>query len=329
MKYIITGGAGFIGSHLADALLAQGREVMSIDNLSTGDFGNISNAIKTHPTRFKFVECDINNASKLDSLIDQGDIIFHLAATVGVKKVCLDPNETWTNNFYPTQVLLDIAARKRCRIIFTSTSEVYGDIGKVSIKETDPCTGYTQLGGRSAYILGKMMSEHVCFNARQTLGTEVIVARLFNTTGLRQSAHFGMVIPTFISQALHSKDITVFGDGTQTRSFADVRDSALALIQLSDCNDALGEIINIGNPNPVTITELAETIISITGSRSRIVYTAMPSEREGHKDITHRQPDIAKLTALTHCVANFELPDIIEHIVRDYNKSRINFAYRH
>jgi UDP-glucose 4-epimerase len=324
MKYIVTGGAGFIGSHLVDALLNRGEQVLAIDNLSTGSIKNLEFARNYHKKNFQFIESDIRQMSYLSDLLAPNDVIFHLAATVGVKKVCQDPNETWRNNFLPTEMLIDLATKKDCRLIFTSTSEVYGDTGQNALSESSAASVFTHLNGRSAYILGKMLGEHVCLNAHQQFGTEVIVVRLFNTTGARQSADFGMVIPTFIGQALNGEDVTVFGDGGQTRSFSEVTDTVEALIGLANCPEAIGEIINIGNPEETTIRLLAKQIIQITGSKSNIIHLPMPLEREGNKDIQFRKPCIQKIQKMTAWKPKFSLENILENLVNNY---QLSFAH--
>jgi UDP-glucose 4-epimerase len=316
MKYIITGGAGFIGSHLADALLKKGEQVISVDNLSTGSLKNLDFARNYPKKSFQFIQSDIREIGLLDTLIAPNDVIFHLAATVGVKKVCQNPNETWRNNFLPTELLVDIATQKKCRLVFTSTSEVYGDAGRNALAETDAACVYTHLSGRSAYILGKMMGEHVCLNAHQTHGTSVIVARLFNTTGHRQSADFGMVIPTFIQQSLRGETLSVFGDGTQTRSFSEVSDTVEALLRLLDCPKAVGEIVNIGNPEEISIYQLAGYINEICASNASIQLTPMPIEREGNKDIQFRRPCIKKLQDLTDWQPRYQLFEILQSLVQ-------------
>jgi UDP-glucose 4-epimerase len=318
MKYIVTGGAGFIGSHLADALLKRGEQVISVDNLSTGTLSNLDFSRNFPKNQFQFINADIRQSGLIESLVATNDVIFHLAATVGVKKVCLNPNETWRNNFLPTEMLVDIATQKKCRLVFTSTSEVYGDAGRNALAETDAACVYTNLSGRSAYILGKMMSEHVCLNAHQTFGTSVIVTRLFNTTGPRQTPIFGMVIPTFIQQSLRNEPITVFGDGSQTRSFSEVSDTVEALLRLLDCPKAVGEIVNIGNPEEVSILQLAHRINEICGSNAGIKFLPMPMEREGNKDIQFRFPCIQKLQNLIGWMPKYHLSEIINKLVNEH-----------
>lgn len=319
MKYIVTGGAGFIGSNLATKLVLSGKQVCIIDNLSTGDLANIrtllSNPLCT------FLQADINNISEWQNIPRHGDIIFHCAATVGVNKVCIDPFETLNNNLYGIQAVLDVALRFKCKVIYASSSEVYGESPQVK-KETDALCVYADQGGRSSYVLSKLLGEHLCFNYLDRHKVPVIICRFFNVAGLNQSASYGMVVPTFVQQALQGKPITVFGSGEQKRSFCDVRDLSHAMLKLANSDNAWGQIFNIGNTETITINELARFIKDVTMSSSPVTYVPLPFERSDGKDIYQRTPSIEKIGRFIGWMPHISWTETIRQIV-DNEKSKV------
>jgi UDP-glucose 4-epimerase len=313
-RFVVTGGAGFIGSHLTEALLRRSHHVTVIDNLSTGSIANLRQA-RRYSSTFTFIRADVRDGAVLEQAIGEGDTVLHLAATVGVKKVCLLPDQTWSNNFHSTEKLLSVVSRRQGRLFLASTSEVYGEAGRRALDEEDAAMVYSQLGGRSAYTLGKLMSEHICLTAYQQYGLPTMVGRLFNTSGPRQQGTYGMVLPTFIRQASSAEPLTIFGDGAQTRCFADVRDTVAAMLSLLECPAAWGELVNIGHPEEVSIRDLAGLVVDRSGSRSPIIHLPMPPERAGRRDVTHRRPDVSKLRALTGWEPRYGLVDTIDRML--------------
>jgi len=293
MKYVITGGAGFIGSTLAEELIAIGKTVLVIDDLSTGRISNLDKII-LH-TNFHFIMGDASSRETWNGILDPNDVIIHLSATVGVLKVCEDPLQTVNNNFKSTKTLLDLALQYNCKVLFASTSEIYGDKLSGLSHEDDPVNVFLNNQGRSAYVLGKLLSEHYCLSYFQAYKLPVIIVRLFNVIGPRQASEYGMVVPTFLQQALSNNEITVFGDGSQQRSFCDIRDITRAFQMLLKNDVAIGEIFNIGGPEPISISELANFIKKICDSSSVIKYLPFPSERSGGSDIHYRKPSIFKI----------------------------------
>lgn len=297
MKYIITGGAGFIGSNLAAKLLLMNCNVCIIDDLSTGHINNIRLLLAS--ANCKFIQGNINDHRTWAGIVEKNDIIIHLAATVGVKKVCEDPFQTLTNNIDGIESVLNIALYTGSKVIYASSSEVYGQSDDPVLKEDYPLRVYAHQGGRSSYVLSKILGEHCCFNYHNTYGVPVIICRLFNISGPNQLSLHGMVIPTFIQQALSNRPITIYGDGGQRRSFCNVGDLTDAFCALMNSNSSWGEVFNIGNVETITINNLARFIKQETGSTSPIVHISPPFERSDGKDIHHRTPCIQKINALT------------------------------
>src|SRR5579885_1423124 len=253
-KFLITGGAGFIGSHLAERLLALGQRVSVLDNLSTGSIANIA-SLRGHPD-FEFVMDEVSNERVLAELVDAADVVFHLAATVGVQKIIDSPVETIVNNVHGTETVLKAVAKKRRKIVVASTSEVYGKSTALPFQEDGDLVLGPTSKSRWSYACSKAIDEFMAIAYWKEKKTPAVVARLFNTIGPRQSGQYGMVVPRFISQALAGAPITVYGDGRQTRSFTFVEDVVSWLILLAQDNRAAGEIFNLGNPNEVSITGL-------------------------------------------------------------------------
>lgn len=291
-RYFVTGGAGFIGSNVVDALLRKGHEVYTIDDLSTGSFGNLTAA---NQSRFHhFFEQNVLDFD-WDNYLKPGDHIIHLAAAVGVDYVAKDSLFTSHNNLNVTQYVLEKCRQYRCSMLFTSTSEVYGNHDRRYSSEGDQLCLHVTHGGRSAYTLSKLYGEFLCQEYAQKYDLQITILRLFNTIGRRQSNSFGMVVPRFINQALRNECMAVYGEGDQTRSFCHVSDTVRAICELSRTSSSRGEIYNVGNDVSITVLELAQYIKLITNSSSEIKLSPFPEAREGDKDIKNRKPDISKI----------------------------------
>ncbi|MBM4135067.1 MAG: NAD-dependent epimerase/dehydratase family protein [Nitrospira sp.] len=297
MHFLITGGAGFIGSHLADALLMRGDDVAIIDDLSTGSILNIEH-LKPNP-RFRYVLDTVMNRPVLTEMIDRADIIIHLAAAVGVRLIVESPVRTIETNIKGTELVLELAAKKKKKVLIASTSEVYGKAVKVPFCEDDDLVMGATGKGRWSYACSKMIDEFLALAYWKEKQVPTVVVRLFNTVGPRQTGQYGMVVPRFISQGRRGEPITVYGDGRQRRCFTWVGDVVQALIALSTHPGAVGEIFNLGNTEEVTILELAERAKGLTGGRSSITF--IPYEQayaEGFEDMPRRVPSIEKANRL-------------------------------
>lgn len=293
MNYLITGGAGFIGSHLAEALLARDETVSIIDDLSTGSIFNIEH-LKAHP-RFQYVLDTVMNRALLIEMVDRADVIVHLAAAVGVRLIVESPVRTIETNIKGTELVLELASKKKKKVIIASTSEVYGKASKVPFCEDDDLVMGATNKGRWSYACSKMIDEFLALAYWKEKRVPTVVVRLFNTVGPRQTGQYGMVVPRFVGQARRGDPITVYGDGGQRRCFTWVGDVVQALIALSQHPGAVGEIFNLGNTEEVTILELAERAKGLTGSRSSITF--VPYEQayaEGFEDMSRRVPSIEK-----------------------------------
>jgi UDP-glucose 4-epimerase len=314
MKALITGGAGFVGSHLAEALLAQGHEVHVIDNLSTGSIENIEQ-LKGHE-RFRYTIDSILNEPLLAELVDRVDVVFHLAAAVGVRLIVESPVNTIETNVHGTERVLKHANKKRKKVLLTSTSEVYGKADAPFREDGDLVMGPT-VKGRWSYACSKAIDEFLALAYHKERRLPVVVARLFNTVGPRQTGRYGMVVPSFVKQALLGHPLTVFGDGTQTRCFTFVSDVVGQLVALAQDERAVGEVFNIGNDREeVTILELARRVKARSGSRSPI--ELVPYERayeEGFEDMQRRVPDLSKLRALTGYEPRVHLDEVIDRVI--------------
>ncbi|MGH9754006.1 MAG: GDP-mannose 4,6-dehydratase [Blastocatellia bacterium] len=321
MKILITGGAGFIGSHLAEEHLKRGDEVYIIDDLSTGSMNNIGR-IKGL-SKFHYYLDSVTNHQLMAELVDLCDAVYHLAAAVGVKLIVESPVNTIETNIRGTEVVLHHAAKKRKRVLITSTSEVYGKRDRVPFSEDDDLVMGATNKGRWSYACSKAIDEFLAIAYWKEKKVPTTIARLFNTVGPRQTGRYGMVIPNFVMQALAGEDITVYGDGSQSRCFAHVSDVVGALIGLIDSRKAIGEVYNIGGNKEVTILELAERIKSLTGSDSRIVF--MPYEQayeEGFEDMLRRVPNLSKIHKLIDYQPTFDLDEILESVI-DYHRSEL------
>ena len=321
MKVLITGGAGFIGSHLAEEHLKLGDEVYIIDDLSTGSMKNIER-IKGLSS-FHYHLDSVTNNQMMAELVDLCDAVYHLAAAVGVKLIVESPVKTIETNIRGTEVALYHAAKKRKRVLITSTSEVYGKRDRVPFSEDDDLVMGPPDKGRWSYACSKAIDEFLAIAYWKEKKVPTTIARLFNTVGPRQTGRYGMVIPNFVRQALAGEDITVYGDGSQSRCFAHVSDVVGALIRLMESPKAVGEVYNIGSDREVTILQLAEKIKTLTGSDSRIVFTPYDQAyEEGFEDMLRRVPDLSKIHKLIDYQPSFDLDEILESVI-NYHRSEL------
>ncbi len=297
--YLITGGAGFIGSHLAEALIERGQDrVLVLDDLSSGRLENISH-LRENP-RFAFVAGSVNHRKALDELVDEADVIFHLAATVGVYNIIRSPVETIANNINGTEAVLESAAPLKKKVILASTSEVYGKGNAIPFREDDDLLLGPTSKSRWSYAASKIIDEFLALAYWSEFSVPTVVVRFFNTIGPRQTGRYGMVVPRFLRQALSGQSLSVHGDGTQSRSFSYVSDIVEWLLRLASNDTAVGQVLNLGNPREITITALAERVIALTGGSAGIDYIPYEKAYEpGFEDIGRRAPDITKAVALT------------------------------
>ena len=314
MRLLLTGGAGFIGSHLSEHLLDAGHHVSVLDNLSTGSIDNIAH-LKDHP-RFSYTIDSVTNEPLLAELIDGADAIFHLAAAVGVKLIVERPVHTIETNVHGTEVVLTHASKKKKLVVIASTSEVYGKSTDVPFREdADVVLGATAKH-RWAYACSKAIDEFLALAYWKERHLPVLIVRLFNTVGPRQTGRYGMVLPTFVRQALAGEPITVFGDGTQSRSFTYVGDVAGALVRLVAEPRAVGEVFNIGSREEVRILDLAERVKGLAGSASPIRIVPYDQAYEaGFEDMPRRVPDISKIQGLIGFEPRVELDEIIRRVI--------------
>ncbi|HEY6187355.1 MAG TPA: GDP-mannose 4,6-dehydratase [Pyrinomonadaceae bacterium] len=321
MRILITGGAGFIGSHLSDAYLERGDDVFIIDDLSTGSIQNIAH-LKANP-RFHYTIDSVHNQPVVAELVDQCDVIFHLAAAVGVKLIVESPVRTIETNVRGTEVILALANKKKKPVLVASTSEVYGLSMDVPFREDGNLVMGATTKGRWSYACSKAIDEFLALAYWREKKLPTRVVRLFNTVGPRQTGQYGMVIPTFVRQALAGRPITVYGDGTQTRCFGYVGDVVGALIKLMDHEGAVGEVFNIGSNEEVSILELAERIKELTKSESEIVMVPYAEAyEEGFEDMPRRVPDIGKVNALVGFQPEMKLDGILKSVI-DYQSGRL------
>ena len=314
MRVLITGGAGFIGSHLADAVLERGDEVFVLDDLSTGSIDNIRHLRSN--SRFHYTIESVHHAPTVAELVDQCDVVFHLAAAVGVRLIVESPVRTIETNVHGTEVVLAKANKKKKKVLLASTSEVYGLSDQVPFREDGNLVLGPTSKGRWSYACSKAIDEFLALAYWRERKLPTVIARLFNTVGPRQTGQYGMVVPTFVKQALTGRPITIFGDGGQSRCFTDVTDVAQALLKLMDHPQAVGEVFNIGSSEEVTIRALAERVRALTGSQSEIVY--VPYEQaygEGFEDMPRRVPDISKISALIGYRPTRSLDQILESVI--------------
>lgn len=315
MKALVTGGAGFIGSHLCEFLLEKEYSVKVIDDLSTGRYENIGCLDRNE--NFEFVNDTVLNKGLIEELVKSVDVIFHLASSVGVRLIIEQPVKTIETIVEGTNIVLSQARRYRKKVLITSSSEVYGKGSKIPFSEKDDTVLGPTSTRRWAYGAAKGIDEFLAFAYWYETRLPVICVRLFNTVGLRQIGQYGMVIPIFIQQALQGQDITVYGHGEQTRSFCHVSDVVSGLVDLMNCDDAIGKVVNIGSNEEVTINYLAERVKILTKSSSQIVH--IPYEKaytEGFEDMVRRVPDISLAKRLIGFNPRYNLNEILKSIVK-------------
>ncbi len=311
---LITGGAGFIGSHLTELLLGRGYEVTIVDNLSTGRFENIAH-LEGHPG-FRYAIEDIRHAAVMDRLVSECDVIYHLAAAVGVFSIVHSPIDTIEINVGGTEIVLQTARRYRRRVLIASTSEVYGKGVKVPFSEDDDRILGPTTKSRWSYAASKELDEFLALAYHKAVGLSVTIFRLFNTVGPRQVGSYGMVVPRFVNWALAGEPIQIYGDGTQSRCFANVHDVVDAIVRLGEHEATTGQVFNIGSSQEVTITELAEHVNARTGSASELVYVPYEKAYEvGFEDMRRRVPDVTKIKRVVGWEPHTSLDDTIDQII--------------
>ena len=319
---LITGGAGFVGSHLAEALLARGDTVWILDNLSTGAIANVDHLKSDR--RFHYTIDTVMNEPVLAELIDRADVVFHLAAAVGVRLIVESPVNTIETNVHGTEMVLKLANKKKKKVVIASTSEVYGKSNVVPFHEDADLVLGPTVKGRWSYACSKAIDEFLALAYHKEKRLPVVVVRLFNTVGPRQTGRYGMVIPNFVKQALMGHPLTVYGDGTQTRCFTYVSDVVGALVALSEHEQAVGEVFNVGNDGEeVSILELARRVKARTGSRSEIQLVPYDQAyEEGFEDMPRRVPDLSKLRALIGYQPRVHLDEILERVIEYFTSDR-------
>src|SRR5215213_1347079 len=318
MRVLITGGAGFIGSHLSEAYLARGDAVLVLDDLSTGSIDNIRH-LRKQP-HFQLTVESVHNHPVVAELVDQCDVIFHLAAAVGVKLIVESPVRTIETNVRGTEVVLSLANKKKKKVLVASTSEVYGLSNQVPFREDGNLVMGATTKGRWSYACSKAIDEFLALAYWREKKLPTIVVRLFNTVGPRQTGQYGMVIPTFVRQALAGRPVTVYGTGEQTRCFGYVKDVVGALVALMDRDEAVGEVFNIGSDEEVSINQLAEKVRGLTGSKSEIVRVPYDEAyEEGFEDMPRRVPDISKVGALVGFKPTVTLEEILHSVIEYYS----------
>jgi UDP-glucose 4-epimerase len=329
LRVLITGGAGFIGSHLADAYLERGDDVFVIDDLSTGSIENIRH-LKSHP-RFHYTIDTVYNYPVVAELVDQCDVVLHLAALVGVRLIVESPVRTIETNVRATEIVLEIANKKKKKVLITSTSEVYGLSDAVPFREDGNLVMGPTSKGRWSYACSKAIDEFLALAYWREKKLPTVIVRLFNTVGPRQTGQYGMVLPTFVKQALSGRPITVYGDGSQTRSFGYVGDIVKAVMQVMDDPRSVGEVFNIGSDEEVTINQLAERVRTLAKSDSEIVHIPYgEAYEEGFEDMPRRVPDVSKVHALIGFRPETPLDTIIGSVIDFHSRgeevSRVDTA---
>jgi len=321
VKTLITGGSGFIGSHLSDALIARGDEVVALDDLSTGSRDNVRH-LENHP-RFRLVVGSVHDEDVVAALVDECDTVFHLAAAVGVKLIVESPVRTIETNVHGTEMVLAVAARQRKRVLLASTSEVYGLSDQVPFREDGNLVMGATTKGRWSYACSKAIDEFLALAYYREKKLPTVIVRLFNTVGPRQTGRYGMVVPTLVGQALAGEPLTVFGNGKQTRCFGYVGDVVEALVRLMEHPATPGEVFNVGSREEVSIATLAERIIALTGSPSKIVYIPYSEAyEEGFEDMPRRVPDTSKAERVIGFRARTPLDGILRAVISDVAQRR-------
>jgi UDP-glucose 4-epimerase len=318
MRALVTGGAGFIGSHLTEALLAAGHEVTVIDDLSTGQVENLA-AVRT-TAQLRFRQASIVDDEQLPRLVDEADIVYHLAAAVGVRLILDRPVETIETNVLGTDRVLRGAVKGQKKVVIASTSEVYGKNERIPLSEADDGIFGPTVKSRWSYAVSKAIDEFLGLAYSRDRGVPVVIVRFFNTIGPRQIGQYGMVVPRFVRQALAGEPITVYGDGEQSRSFTDVEDTVRATVELSHHPEAVGHVFNIGSGQAVTINQLAWRVKALTGSSSDIRHIPFDVAYEaGFEEPRQRVPDIAKLRQTIGFVPKVDLDTSIRRVIADFH----------
>ena len=318
MRVLITGGAGFIGSHLADALIARGDQVVALDNFSTGSTSNIKHITKN----LEIIDGDIRNTDLINKTTKDVDLVLHMAAALGVNTILESPLESISTNITGSEVVLNAAANYKKRILIASTSEIYGKNPKQPLNETDDRVVGSPQKIRWSYSDAKAIEEAMAFSLNQDKGLKVTTARLFNTVGPRQSAQYGMVVPRFVKAALNNEPINIYGDGTQSRVFCHVQDAIEALLTLVGTDKTINEVYNVGGTGEITIKQLAEAIIKQTNSQSSIEF--IPYEKAyapGFEDMQRRVPDISKIKEAIKWQPQRDLTQIISDVASHITNS--------
>jgi UDP-glucose 4-epimerase len=324
MKFLVTGGAGFIGSHLTEELLNRGDEVCVIDDLSTGSMDNVKH-LDARPG-FRRVVGTVLNWPLMGELVREADVVFHLAAAVGVRLIVESPVRTIETNIRGTEIVLSLAVEEQKTVVIFSTSEVYGKSSRAGFCETDDLILGPTSKGRWSYAASKIIDEFLALAYFKEKGLPVIIIRLFNTVGPRQTGRYGMVVPNFVRQALNREPITVYGDGKQTRSFTHVKDAVWAILKLVEHPGAVGEIFNIGGLDEITIEGLARTVKELLQSPSTIMYIPYEEAYEqGFEDMRKRAPNISKIERMIGYKPRYRLGDIIADVA-EYQKQRASVA---
>jgi UDP-glucose 4-epimerase len=318
MRVLVTGGAGFIGSHLADALIARGDQVVALDNFSTGSTANIKHITKN----LEIIDGDIRNTDLINETTKDVDLVLHMAAALGVNTILESPLESISTNIAGSEVVLNAAANYKKRILIASTSEIYGKNPKQPLNETDDRVVGSPQKIRWSYSDAKAIEEAMAFSLNQDKGLKVTTARLFNTVGPRQSAQYGMVVPRFVKAALNNEPINIYGDGTQSRVFCHVRDTIEALLALVATNKTINEVYNVGGEGEITIKQLAETIIQQTDSKSTIEYISYEKAyAPGFEDMQRRVPNITKIKEAIKWQPQRDLAQIISDVASHITNS--------
>lgn len=327
MKVLITGGAGFIGSHLSELLVQRGHEVAALDNLSTGRMENLS-GLKGN-SNFQLVIGTILDERLVDKVVERCDVVFHLAAAVGVQLIIDHPLESLTTNIRGSEIVLDMAYRYHKKILITSTSEIYGKNAGGPLKEDDDRILGSPLKSRWSYSTSKAVDEILAYTYWKEKGLPTIIVRLFNTVGPRQIGHYGMVIPRFVQQALRGEPITIYGNGKQSRCFLHVRDASRGIADLMQRSETVGQAFNLGSQEEISIQGLAERVLSLTGSRSKLEF--IPYDKayeEGFEDMARRVPDISKAGRFIGFAPTLNLDETLKSVIDHCRSAGLPAAHK-